>query len=469
MLTSPVSPGRRRTLPRPLLAPTFSTCGCSIRASHRSREWPECPMRGFAAPPHRKFDILGSPSESVDDSRLWQSCRNVPAEPGRQKSRNPVAVLRRLAQPAQDRDCSRSTKAEGRQGARSLLGDAVIVAGARLTRTRGGPAAASANGGNAMTCSTTWARGAPAPGALISNLRQHREVPMRRKHCRQKLARQLCDRCRPAVPDRSGCAQEVVDFRTFGEQNGPALTVGSLTVTGSANWFMPTCLTLAVGCRSWASGRRSDFRLIPRRHGHFLFRKSGLKRGNQSLLSSDRAHSVPVRLRALDASGSSVPEVTATVSSDGICLDISAALNVGPISRVEHHRSRHRHRCQQRVVRHADVDVSTIVDDSDGDGVGGRRSTTARTSPIPIRPTPTATASVTCASATSMRTGSIDDVDNCGDDPNPTRRTPTATARAMPAIGRRRRRRAGRRRQLPAHSEPGSGGRRQRRRRRCLR
>jgi hypothetical protein len=33
-----------------------------------------------------------------------------------------------------------------------------------------------------MTCNTTWLRGAPAAGALISNLRQHREVPMTRKH-----------------------------------------------------------------------------------------------------------------------------------------------------------------------------------------------------------------------------------------------------------------------------------------------
>ena len=38
-----------------------------------------------------------------------------------------------------------------------------------------------------MTCNTSWFRGAPAPGALISNLRQHREVPMRRKHFARSL------------------------------------------------------------------------------------------------------------------------------------------------------------------------------------------------------------------------------------------------------------------------------------------
>jgi hypothetical protein len=42
-------------------------------------------------------------------------------------------------------------------------------------------------GGNAMTCKTTWFRGALAPGALISNLRQHREVPIRRKRFAMNL------------------------------------------------------------------------------------------------------------------------------------------------------------------------------------------------------------------------------------------------------------------------------------------
>jgi hypothetical protein len=40
-----------------------------------------------------------------------------------------------------------------------------------------------------MTGSTTWFRGAPKPGTLISKLRRHREVPMRRKG----LARSLLD------------------------------------------------------------------------------------------------------------------------------------------------------------------------------------------------------------------------------------------------------------------------------------
>jgi Thrombospondin type 3 repeat len=38
-----------------------------------------------------------------------------------------------------------------------------------------------------MTCNASWFRGAPAPGALISNLRQHREVPMRKKHFARSL------------------------------------------------------------------------------------------------------------------------------------------------------------------------------------------------------------------------------------------------------------------------------------------
>ncbi len=65
-----------------------------------------------------------------------------------------------------------------------------------------------------MTCNTTWFRGAPAPGALISNLRQHREVPMRRKHFARSLLGSLTIAAGLLFPIAAD-AQEVVDFGTI--------------------------------------------------------------------------------------------------------------------------------------------------------------------------------------------------------------------------------------------------------------
>ena len=62
-----------------------------------------------------------------------------------------------------------------------------------------------------MTCNTSWFRGAPAPGALISNLRQHREVPMRRKHFAMSLLGSLAIAAGLLFPIAAD-AQEDVDF-----------------------------------------------------------------------------------------------------------------------------------------------------------------------------------------------------------------------------------------------------------------
>ena len=82
-----------------------------------------------------------------------------------------------------------------------------------------------------MTCKARWFHGAPAPEALISNLRQHREVPMRKKNFARSLLGSLTIAAGLLFPIAAD-AQEMVDFTTVDAEIVPSLTVGPLTVTG---------------------------------------------------------------------------------------------------------------------------------------------------------------------------------------------------------------------------------------------
>ena len=77
------------------------------------------------------------------------------------------------------------------------------------------------------------AAAATAPGTLISNLRPHREVPMRRKQFAMSLLGSFALAAGLMFPIAAD-AQEVVDFGALPDQTVSSLTVGSLTVTGSA-------------------------------------------------------------------------------------------------------------------------------------------------------------------------------------------------------------------------------------------
>ncbi len=141
-----------------------------------------------------------------------------------------------------------------------------------------------------------------------------------------------------------------------------------------------------------------------------------------------------MRLNAFDASGVRCRRGSAAGLGGGICLDISAALNVGPISRVEI--TTLPPRIHRRLYQYRRSCSTSKAANRTATATGCRTTTTtARTSPIPIRPTPTATAWVTCATRTAMATASIRRPPTTArTSPIPIRPTPTATAWATPAM-----------------------------------
>ena len=175
-----------------------------------------------------------------------------------------------------------------------------------------------------MTCKTRWFHGATAPGTLLSNLRQHREVPMRKKRFARSLLGSLTIAAGLLSPIEAD-AQEVVDFTTLGNLNQPSLTVGSLTVTGSANVVALFALGLGI------AGGIGDSSLDPGETVIFSFASpvSNVRIDGQCDGTGDDVH-----LSAFDEFGALLGMATAGITS-GFCLNISAILNVDPMSRVE--------------------------------------------------------------------------------------------------------------------------------------
>jgi hypothetical protein len=189
-----------------------------------------------------------------------------------------------------------------------------------------------------MTGSTTWSRGAPAPGALISNLRQQREVPMRKRFASNLLG-SLAIAAGLLFPIAAD-AQEVVDFRPFGDQVVERLEVGSLTVTGSNN---SGAALVAIeddpdfGGLGIAGGQNGSTIDSPQEETVIFSFDSPASNVRLDLCQNVIDQGTPgtfVRLSAVDASGNDVEETAQLNSGGGICLDISAALGVGPISSV---------------------------------------------------------------------------------------------------------------------------------------
>ena len=116
--------------------------------------------------------------------------------------------------------------------------------------------------------------------------------------------------------------KRVLISKRLAKQNVPSLTVGSLTVTGSANLGLFADLGLGIG---------GSTRLIPEK------RSFSLSQGRHQTCEFDGQwmRAAPdVHLSAFDESGALLGTATAGITF-GFCLNISAILNVDPMSRVE--------------------------------------------------------------------------------------------------------------------------------------
>jgi Thrombospondin type 3 repeat len=166
-----------------------------------------------------------------------------------------------------------------------------------------------------MTGSTTSFRGAPAPGALISNLRQHREVPMRKRFAINLLGSFALAASLMFPTDADA---EVIDFRFLGDLNQPSLTIGSLTVTGSpGNVFVTPGFGVGIGSFLIDIGETVIF--------SFASPASNVR-------ITGCAGGTSITLTAFDASGASR---TVSLQDSSGCVDISGAFNFDPLSRVE--------------------------------------------------------------------------------------------------------------------------------------
>jgi Thrombospondin type 3 repeat len=171
-------------------------------------------------------------------------------------------------------------------------------------------------GGNFMTCNTTRFRGALAPGTLISNLRQHGEVPIRRKRLAISMLGSFAIAAGLLFPIDADA--EVVDFRFLGDLNQPSLTIGSLTVTGSpGNVFVTPGFGVGIG----------SFAIEPGETVIFTFANPA-----SNVRITGCSGSTSKTLTAVNASGASQ---TVSLPDGANCVDISGAFNFDPLSRVE--------------------------------------------------------------------------------------------------------------------------------------
>ena len=171
------------------------------------------------------------------------------------------------------------------------------------------------------------AAAATAPGTLISNLRQHREVPMRKKHFARSLLGSFAIVAGLLFPMEAD-AQERVDFRFIGDNllGRPSLTIGSLTVTGSDVVTYLENLGLGIGTAG------SFFAAI--QPGETVSLSFASPASNVTI-DLCNGNSLPVLLTLRDASGASLGQATAQMNSGEVCLDISAEFNAAPVSRVD--------------------------------------------------------------------------------------------------------------------------------------
>jgi Thrombospondin type 3 repeat len=188
-----------------------------------------------------------------------------------------------------------------------------------------------------MICNTSWFHGVPAPGALISNLRQHREVPMRKKPFAMSWLGGFAIAAGLLFPN-AAAAQEDVDFTTFSDQTVSELLVPPhLTVTGS-NVNGPAFVVTFPGAGLGIAGGQNGITIdsVFQETVIFSFDPPASNVRLECSINFDQGPpGVFVRLSAVDASGNPVPQATPQLNSGGgICLDISGLLNSDPISRV---------------------------------------------------------------------------------------------------------------------------------------
>ncbi len=256
----------------------------------------------------------------------------------------------------------------------------------------------------------------PAPGALISNLRQHREVPMRRKHFAMSLLGSFAIAAGLLFPIAARCPRGCRFRDASATRNGPSVT-GRLA---DRNWLRPD-VELHCGLLVWASAAI---------HG-------SIDPGETVIFSFARPAS---NVRLTEFAGAVHDDLTQSTTSGASTTatlpDGSAFCWISPESSI--------------LIRCPDVELTNFGSscnnghtfrrvnrdyfDSDDDGVSDDVDNCRGASPIPTR-----------LDTDGDGAGDACDADDDNDD------------------GR------GCRRQLPARSEPGSGGRRRRRRGRCLR
>ena len=273
-----------------------------------------------------------------------------------------------------------------------------------------------------MTCKARWFHGAPAPEALISNLRQHREVPMRKKNFARSLLGSLTIAAGLLLPIAAN-AQEMVDFATDDPEIVPSLTVGPVTVTGVSDFVFRSVAGVGI------VGGPNDDQIDPGETIRFDFASPASNVDMhacsiQNLPPTD-TFIVQVNVRAFDASGNLLGEANVERDVDR-CFSISEVLNVDPMSRVDFTMVE-----ESMAIGQMTFDLDG-VEDSDGDGVSDEDDNCLEV------------ANPDQANADGDGEGDACDVDDDGDDVNDDadncplirtriRRTPTATAQATRA------------------------------------
>ena len=210
-----------------------------------------------------------------------------------------------------------------------------------------------------MTCKARWFHGAPAPEALISNLRQHREVPMRKKNFARSLLGSLTIAAGLLLPIAAN-AQEMVDFATDDPEIVPSLTVGPVTVTGVSDSVFRSVAGVGI------VGGPNDDQIDPGETIRFDFASPASNVDMhacsiQNLPPTD-TFIVQVNVRAFDASGNLLGEANVERDVDR-CFSISEVLNVDPMSRVDFTMVE-----EFMAIGQMTFDLDG-VEDSDGDGV----------------------------------------------------------------------------------------------------
>jgi hypothetical protein len=170
-------------------------------------------------------------------------------------------------------------------------------------------------------------------------------------------------------------AQEVVDFRPFGDQVVDSLQVGSLTVTGSNN--SGDALVAIENDPDFGglgiAGGQNGFTIDSPQGETVIFSfnppASNVRLDLCQNVNDNSDPGVFVNLNAVDASGNEVEERAQLNSGGGICLDISAVLNVGPISSVAITLATPADSIEWFFITEISFEVEDGEQDSDGDGV----------------------------------------------------------------------------------------------------